>query len=164
MTGLELDEHLAFQERQWRWERVGHILLGLIIIAALLGVFGTGPLASATAHSADGHLQLDYQRVVRHQGEAEYRLRIDPAAITGTEVNVWFATGSIHAVRVEGITPEPSAMETGADRLTMTFAVDPAQGPVTLVIHVTPQEMGLRTIELGLESGPSLRIRQLMLP
>jgi hypothetical protein len=164
MASLELDEQLAFQERQWRWERIGWVVIALVIIAGLLGAFGTGPLASATVRSTDDGLAVSYERVVRHQGEAEFRLHIDPALIPGREVDVWFSTSTVTAVRIESVAPEPSEVEAGADRTTWTFAVDPSAGPVTIIFHVTPQEMGWRTVELGVAGGTSLSFHQLVLP
>lgn len=164
MAGLELDEHLAFQERQWRWERLGWILFGVIIIAALLGVFGTGPLSNTTATSPDELFQVSYERIVRHQGEAEYLLRIEPEAISNGQVTVWFASATTATVRIDSVAPEPSEVTVRGDRLAWTFAADPAAGPVTIVFHVTPQEIGWETVQVGLDPGTSLTLRQVMLP
>ena len=40
---LEIDEDLPFQRREWFAERVAWAVMALLIAAALLGLFGTGP-------------------------------------------------------------------------------------------------------------------------
>ncbi len=47
-------EDLTYQVRSWRIERAGQVLMGLFILAALLGLLGGGPLSRA---SATGQLQ-----------------------------------------------------------------------------------------------------------
>jgi hypothetical protein len=45
---FQIDEDLNFQRREWKIQRAGWVTMALVIIAALLGVFGAGPLSSAT--------------------------------------------------------------------------------------------------------------------
>jgi hypothetical protein len=40
---LEIQEDLPFQRREWLVERVAWGVMALLIVAALLGLFGTGP-------------------------------------------------------------------------------------------------------------------------
>lgn len=46
---LEIEEDLDFQRRMWRLQQIGWALLVLVVVAALLGLFGKGPLSRAVA-------------------------------------------------------------------------------------------------------------------
>ena len=45
---LEIEQDHDFQRRSWRLQRAGWIVLSLVLLAGLLGLFGSGPLAHAT--------------------------------------------------------------------------------------------------------------------
>ena len=162
MAGLEVNEHLAFQEHQWRWERIGWGIFAIILIGALLGLFGNGPLSASTASTDDDTLTVAWERIVRRQGLAELQLTIDPGAIQQGEVTIWLDPTT--ASQVQRVNPEPAEVVVSSDRLSWTFAADPAAGPVTIMLELTPTEMGWQTVSLGIEQGAALDIRQIVLP
>ena len=49
-----VEENMAMQQRVWRFERVGWYVLSLVMLLALAGLFGRGPLSQGQASSADG--------------------------------------------------------------------------------------------------------------
>ena len=59
---LEISQDLTFQRRSWIVQRVGWVMLALLILAALGGLFGPGPLSRARAGPHDGPLWVEYQR------------------------------------------------------------------------------------------------------
>ena len=162
MSDLQIDEQPDFQRRQWRWQQIGWVVFAVILVAALLGAFGNGPLSASTSHSADDTLTVAWERIVRRQGLSELTLTVAPEAVVAGEVTVWLDPAT--ASQVERVSPEPSEVETGADRMRWTFAADPADGPVTIVFDLTPTDLGPNTVRLGIEAGAELEIRQIVLP
>ena len=75
---LALDQDLDFQRRSWRLQRLGWSAMGVTVLAALLGLFGTGPLSSATVSSQDEALTLQYNRFWRVQSPMTLRLSVTP--------------------------------------------------------------------------------------
>ncbi len=65
LPALQLPEDMRFQRAEWRVQRIGRLLMLAIVIAALAGVFGDGPLATRFHASGDGVLQVEYDRFVR---------------------------------------------------------------------------------------------------
>lgn len=63
---LEISQDLKVEQRQWRVERVSRVVLVLLVVAALLGLFGPGPLSWSRAE--DGALSTEYQRFGRSVG------------------------------------------------------------------------------------------------
>src|SRR5690606_12604880 len=72
-----IDEHMDFQHREWRWQRVGRVALGLLVFGACLGlVGGAGPLNRTAAGAADGSLLVEYDRFVRVGAVTTVRLAV----------------------------------------------------------------------------------------
>jgi len=159
---LELDQDLAFERRQWTVQRVGWWLMLLAVVLGLLGLFGTGPLSSATARG-DG-VTVDYERFVRRHGEGELTIAIAPNQAQNGQVEVWLADAWLDAVTIEGISPEPASQHPSGDRQVYVFEVaDPAR-PFTVRIDYRPQEMGRLPAELGIGSGEGLDVFQFSYP
>lgn len=162
MSELQIEEHIEFQQRQWRWQRFGWIIFTIILIAAVLGAFGNGPLSASTARTADDTLTVAWERIVRRHGQAEITLTVDPSAIQEGEVTVWLDPTT--ASQVQQANPEPSEVVTSGDGQSWTFAADPNAGPVSIVFQLTPTEIGWHTVSLGIDGGAALDIRQIVLP
>ena len=71
---LESEENLAFQERSRRWETIGRWLVVGVVIAALAGLMGSGPLSHGEAATRDGSLKVEYPRIART--DATYRFSV----------------------------------------------------------------------------------------
>ena len=59
---MDIEQDLSFQHREWRRERIGWVVIGLILLAGLLGLFGHHPFARATSQTAKGQLTVEYDR------------------------------------------------------------------------------------------------------
>lgn len=44
---------------EWRLQQMGWVVMGLIVVLALLGVFGTGPLSWSRATAPDGSIEIE---------------------------------------------------------------------------------------------------------
>ena len=62
---IEVGENLDFQRKWWRFENVVWVLFTLIIVLDLAGLFGRGPIAKAERRSADGTIDVKYERIER---------------------------------------------------------------------------------------------------
>ena len=88
---LELEQNLDFQQRSWALQHLGWAVMGLLILAALLGLFGAGPLSSLTTGSQDGLLVLQYDRFWRLQSPMILRVILRPMAIQASEAQIWLS-------------------------------------------------------------------------
>ena len=57
--------------------------LALALMAAVLGLFGHGPLSETASASADGALTVRHQRFERYQAPSEYDIGALPALAAG---------------------------------------------------------------------------------
>jgi hypothetical protein len=62
---IEIGENLDFQRKWWRFENVVWVLFTLIILLDAAGLFGRGPIAKAERRSADGTIDVSYERIER---------------------------------------------------------------------------------------------------
>ncbi len=79
----------AFQCRMWTIQRYGWVIIALIVITALLGLFGSGPLSTVTVGTSSTALQLRYDRFVRSQAPTNLYITLAASAPGSDEVRLW---------------------------------------------------------------------------
>lgn len=161
---LEMPQDMNFQKREWVVQRIAWGVMALTVIAALIGVFGYGPVSHATATDPTGKLRVEYQRFGRLDAAAELTVRLDPALIEGDRVEVWIDRGFIDEQQIDGITPEPSEVEPGEERCTFIFPAPRGGDGAQIVFHFAPQKAGRYTGRVGTPSGPALSLGQFVYP
>ncbi len=161
---LEIDQNLRFQERSWTVQRLGWIGMMLLIVLALAGLFGTGPLSTATAGDPHGPISVDYQRFVRHDGRASLTIRVSSDQISGNEAEVWLDAAYVDSFQIQQITPQPDEVRSGEERLIYVFAVEDASQPFQVSFSLSPQHIGRVSGEAGIVGGPSESFDQLSYP
>src|SRR5215203_1974081 len=107
--GLEVDQDLAFQYREWRVQTIARVLFALFILAALLGVFGSGPLSRAEWSA--GNASVEYPRFARLDRTMEYRF--DVPAQDG-RASLVLPNELLERVTIESWAPEPGEQRSTA--------------------------------------------------
>lgn len=161
-TGIEVDQDLDFQRRDWRFERIGWGAMLLVGVAAVVGLFGHGPLSNAAANADDGSLGVEYQRFERHGSPSELTVFLRRSASSDTSVQLWIGGEFLRAVQLQQIVPEPVRQITLGDRTLFEVAVRSDTGRVSF--YLMPQRIGARTLELGVPGRATLRRRQFVYP
>lgn len=159
---LDVRQDDAFQQKEWRVQRVGWSLMALFVLAGLLGVFGVGPLTSATTSSADGVVTVEHDRVARLEADNSLTLTFGADAIEDGMITVE-VTGTWPAgVDLQGVTPEPAEQRALPDGVVWEIPVErPGEIDVTLTFRA--QELG--TIGADVTVGDeTATFTQLVLP
>ncbi len=158
--GLEIEEDLRHQRREWAFQRVGWTVMAVIVVAALLGLFGQGPLSwsSVTAGAAS----VDYERFLRYGGETDLTVRVERSAIRAGEVRVELGRDFIGNMRVESIVPEPESVEAGPDVYRYTFAV--SESDLTARFGLKPNALGFVRGSVAVDGGPPAEFRSFIFP
>jgi len=91
---LDINQDLAFQRRSWSLQRIGWGLIALVLIAALLGLFGHGPLSEATTDDPSLPIRLAYERFGRFGSPLVLRIRVEPAAAIARQVILDFCASN----------------------------------------------------------------------
>lgn len=164
--GLELNQDLSFQRRSWRVQRVAWFIMAGIVAAALLGLFGKGPLSSATVSTPDRTMQVRYERFGRLDSPLITNVRLARGtADADGRVRLWISRAYLGRVAGDGISPIPESTQTAADRVVFVFRLtDPAQ-PVDATFYLNTEKVGPLTGQFGLvDRKPVLTIRQFIYP
>jgi hypothetical protein len=164
VSELEIDQDLAYLRRSWRVQRAGWLGMGVVLVLALAGLFGSGPLSRHEV-SIPGLLHVEYQRFARYEAPQALTVRVDPAATQAGEVRLWVDRGYLEATRIETITPEPTRVEAAADRLVYVFAMNRPGEPATIAFALQAARFGPVAGRVGVEGAEAtVTFRQLVYP
>ncbi|MCL4298518.1 MAG: hypothetical protein KJ077_22465 [Anaerolineae bacterium] len=161
---LEISQDLQFQEREWKAETVAWIIMALILIAALLGLLGPGPLSRQIAGEPDSGLWIEYNRFVRFHAPETLRVHVRPADGSGSEVRLWLNRDFVNRAELKDIDPQPERVEAWPDRLVYIINLPQPRQAATLIVHFEANEFGPTPVNLGLEDGPELNFNQFYFP
>ena len=165
VCGLEVSEDPQFQEKSWKVQRVGWVAMLAVIAAALLGVFGSGPVSSATARAEGSAMTASYERFIRAGGEHEVELTLDRDGATADSLaRVWVSSDWLDGNRVVGVSPAPSSETVMPDRVLFSFHVARAAEPVRIRLTLEARKAGVRTFLGGIEGQRPLSFRQVAYP
>ena len=159
--GFEIGQHIAFQQREWAFQRAGWWLLSGFVLLAALGLFGNGPLSQAEGRDAD-RTRITFQRFLRVWAPArltiERRLDQSPA---GDGLRLQISRPFFDAIRIERLTPEPRAIDVGPDEVGLQFD-SPAEAATafSVVLDFEPQKGGRQTAEFRWADGAAVRVTQ----
>lgn len=160
-NNLDIEEDLDFARREWAIQRVSWAVMGLLGLAALLGLFGEGLLSKASTGAEASPVQLQYERFGRRESPMEATMRLQP---TGQEAQVWISREYLEGMEIDAIAPEPDSVEAATDRLLYTFALEEPNQPITVTMHLKPQHFGVYRGELGVPAGEAQRFTQYIYP
>jgi hypothetical protein len=161
-AGFQVNQNLTFQKRDWTAQRIGWVIMLLLVIAALAGLFGHGALGDAQVGHPGG-LRLEYERLTRHGSSSFLKVHL-PAVAGPGELRLWLDRRYADRVRFESIVPEPERVELSADRLAYTFTLGPGEQSPHLMFDITPTALWSATARLGIEGGETLTFSQFVYP
>lgn len=153
----------ARQHRAVVVQRVAWVVLALIVLGALLGLFGPGPLSRVTQSDPSGQVALQYERFARYYGDTsvELQVRHDPHR-PGT-ASVWISSDYLTLVQVQQVRPEPATWTGVGDRVLLTFPVR-GPDPITVVLRTRPDQVGVLSGSVGAPGGKPIEFWQLVYP
>lgn len=159
VSGLDIGQDLGFERRSWALQRVVWALIALGLCAAAAGLLGgAGPATGATAATADGGVEVRYDRVARLG--ASTSLAIELRGGEGTR-NVALSRAWLEDYRLGGVVPEPDSVSALPDRYVFTF--DAGDGG-TARLSLTPQSIGRHRAVLWGPDGERVLFTQTVLP
>ena len=161
---LQVGQDLEFQRREWVVERIGWGLMALLVIAALFGLLGGGPLSQATAGGEGGPFQVQYGRFVRHRAPTDMEITLQPGAVQEDKARVWVDREWLDTIDLQSVLPEPDSMQAGGDRLIYVFELDEPGAPASIKFDYMPVKYGARIVSVGLDGGESVSFNQVVYP
>lgn len=153
-----LDAQLKFHRIEWRIQHIGWLVVAIFLALAFAGLFGGGPLSRAHAEGPTG--RVDYERFVRDGSPTQ--IVITPTGGLHGISRIAITAKYFEAVRIEAVTPDPTAVRIDGDRLVYEFsALTPG---ASVSFYIDPQRLWRHTAEVTIDAGTALQIWQLTYP
>lgn len=163
-SGIEIEEDRRHQRRGWHMERVGWIVISLLLLASLLGLLGDGPASRAQA-GEPGSLLLRYERYQRASAPTQYRFDAAPALARDGRLVLRFDQGLLEEIELKSIVPEPETVRTGPGYTEFEFAMAPGEGRAgRIVFQFNPSTFGRVRGRITAPGAPPLTVDQIVLP
>lgn len=157
--GLQLEEKRDYQRRLWRVERWAWGVFIAVILAAALGLTGSGGLFAHGAVALDGGT-IDYPRIGRWQTGETLVIRFPKGP---AERSITLGSQFDEAFKIDDVRPRPSKMEAGPDGETMHFSLDRG-GPAQVAINITALRAGIARYHAGIDGGAPQELVTFILP
>jgi hypothetical protein len=164
ISGLDINQDMDFQWREWRAHRIAWVFFAAIVLAGFLGLLGQGPLSKGRIGEPNAPLALAYERIDRMRAPTAMTLILGPGAATGGSVRIALSRDFMDRISVEEAVPEPAEVQTGAQEVVYTFEVeDPAQA-TAIRLDFDYEQAGLARGAVRLEGGPRLEFEVFVWP
>jgi hypothetical protein len=150
-SDLQLAEYSDAQRRAGMIDRVGWILMLLIVIAAASGLFGNGPIGLAKAVDESEDLRVDYNRFGRYGADLTLRVQVRESAASQGEFQVWVSSEYLEGVKIDDISPAPDTAEVLDGGILYRFVGK--QGDLKATFDLTGDSIGSLSGSVGLD-GP----------
>jgi hypothetical protein len=157
---IEIEDEIAFQKKDWQAQRIGWAIMLLLILLALLGVFGGNGILSDVQAETDG-LAVHFERFGRYKMSGQ--LQFD-AEGSGDVVRLWIDSSYLENVEIESISPQPELVESAPDRQIYLFPITQSGEPISITFYIKPERPGVLNGKAGIEGGSSLDFTQLIYP
>jgi hypothetical protein len=113
----------------------------MIILAALAGLFGSGPLSSTSVE--DGSLQVNYDRTARFQAPTKLQIEVGPEQVANDTFSVQIDRSYLENFQIDSISPQPDTTRLTPDWIIYEFQVGEPGQPLTVNFHIQPDKFGL---------------------
>lgn len=162
--GLEIEEDLSFQRREWRIQTIAWFGLVALLVAALAGLVGPGPLSSTSRRASA--LEVRYLRFTRWQAPETLVVTIRRA--TPGPLQLTINRSYLDGVQVQQITPQPSGVKASGTNSVFTFDAQSTGAASDITFDLQPTSMGTihGTFALSAPGGnaSSVHLTQLIYP
>jgi hypothetical protein len=142
-TTMQMEDEIRLHEKGWIVQRVGWVILAILLVAAILGVFGDGILSNRT--QTNGNVSISYQRFGRF--ESQQSLKINATSVQ-RELIVSIPQGYLRAMEIDNIIPEPAKQKIENDHLKLSFD---AEELAEVTVYFNPKQIGTTSASVKID-------------
>lgn len=161
---LDSSENEAIQAREWKMERIGWLVTAGIILVALLGFLGPGPLSKRKKASSDGRLLVEYHAIPRYAAPEKLVLHFRPDMRDATVVRVNVSRSFTDEITLDSITPPPEGVEIQDNKLVYRFRLFNLGEKGLITYRYKNESFGPLRYEISLDGGPKIEVSQFVCP
>jgi hypothetical protein len=161
-------EDMKLQSRVWRAERIGWIVMALLVLAGLFGTFSHGLLSNTMAASGDGNLSVDYERFSHKTARTQFVISLPRASQetrqeTRQDTRILLSPAFQRSYDIEVLYPLPTNSSAGAAGLELAFARSVA-GDLTVHIAARPKRFGIASLSVEADGQSRASFTQFIYP
>ena len=159
---IAVGSDLEFQRKWWRFTRFLWMFFAAVIVADLLGLFGRGYFANASAGTSDGTMSAKYERIERYSAPSILRIDFGQTAIQGGKVQLWVGESLIKSLGTQRVIPQPEQSIVGGDGITYIFPVSTV--PASVKFEMQPSAPGIYDLPLRVAGSQLLKLKIFVMP
>ncbi|MBT1700950.1 hypothetical protein KK083_28920 [Fulvivirgaceae bacterium PWU4] len=141
---LQLKDDIDLHISGWIVQRIGWVLLLLLLIAASLGVFGTGWLSAG--HVAGKNGTVSFERIARFETPMKLVVQIEKA---DGDIEIRIPRSYLDCMEIDKIVPEPATQKAAGGSAIYTFD---AEAESTITFYLMPESTGSIHTELTIDN------------
>jgi hypothetical protein len=159
---VAVGEDLDFQRKWWRFENAAWVIFTLIIVLDLSGLFGRGPIAKAERRSADGAIDVKYERIARTDSPSILTIQFAQSAIQNGKIHLYVSNSLVKQLGTQRVIPAPQDTVIGEGGLTYTFPA--TKPPASVDLALQPSGPGIYDFTIGVIGSQTVRARVVVVP
>ena len=159
---VAVGEDLDFQRKWWRFENAAWVIFTLIIVLDLAGLFGRGPIAKAERRSADGAIDVKYERIERTDSPSILTVQFAQSAIKNGKIHLYVSNSLVKQLGTQRVIPAPQETLVGEGGLTYTFPA--SLPPASVDLALQPSGPGIYDFAIGVAGSQPVRARVAVVP
>ncbi len=159
---VAVGEDLDFQRKWWRFENAAWVVFTLIIVLDLCGLFGRGPLAKAERRSADGAIDVKYERIERTGSPSILTIQFAQSAIQSGKIQLYVSNSLVKQLGTQRVIPAPRDTVVGEGGLTYTFPA--SRTPASVDLALQPAGPGIFDFTVGVVGGQPVHAKVVVVP
>lgn len=156
-----VEEDMDEQLRAWRFERVGIVVLVILIGLTLGGLFSKGPLSHVQLQTPDGRLSVEYERFSRNGAQDD--VIVTSSGAPGELRYLVLGHEWLEGLSIESLNPQPANLTSDDRDLVIPMRAD-AKGVATLYLTMRSNGVGLYRGHMRLKDGAQLDLPKFIYP
>jgi hypothetical protein len=159
---VAVGEDLDFQRKWWRFENAAWVVFTLIIVLDLAGLFGRGPIAKAERRSADGTIDVKYERIERTNSPSILTVQFAQSAIHDGKIKLYVSQSLVKELGTQRVIPAPLDTVVGDAGLTYTFSA--SKPPASVDLALEPAGPGIYDFAIGVVGAQPVHAKVFVVP
>ena len=159
---LAVGSDLDFQRKWWRFSNGLWMLFTCLIVADLLGCFGRGPLADASASTSDGSMDVKYERIERFSTPSILRIEFGQKAIHQGKLQLWASDSLVKPLGNQRVIPQP--LTSVLEHAGIDYTFQATSTPASVEFALQPATPGIYNLQLKVPASPALDLRIYVMP
>jgi hypothetical protein len=161
---LDVQHDDSFQRSEWRIQRVGWAAWGAIVVAALAGLLGTGPLSHADSSASDGSLSVKFDRFVHYHRPSVLEVFVHSRRANDQPLRLKVSQAFLDRIQMLRIEPEPEEQLLAGDGVVYAFSQEGRSEFSKVLFHFEFERFGKSRGSVEFVGSGSASFQQFVYP